>query len=347
MEYRTGGRVRKLRGFVGMVRIEDYDSGIVKPHETTLSGPKTDRLNLLRACKAGFSQIFSLISDPAGAVAEVLGAVTDRPDMEVKDSGGVVHRVWTMSDKAGIDAIVRHMTDQPIYIADGHHRYDTALNYRNERRTAAGSFTGSEGFNYVPMFLARIEDPGLTVLPAHRALFNLTGFDPKRFEEDLNRYFNIERIDFTKKSEPADRKTVLETMAARADHAHVFGMRVKEEHSYYLLTLRNEEDMDTVIPGRSAAYRHLDVSILHHLVIDRLLGIKMETHKLGLNIEYIKDANDAINRVADGSVDIIFLMNPTKVTEVRDVAAAGERMPQKATYFYPKLLSGLVVNVLE
>lgn len=347
MEYRAGGHIRKLRGFIGMVRIEDYDSGIVKPHETTLSGPKTDRLNLLRACKAGFSQIYSLISDPAGAVAGVLGAVTTRPDMEVKDAGDVVHRVWTMTDKAGIDAIVRYMTDQPIYIADGHHRYDTALNYRNERRTAAGSFTGSEGFNYVPMFLARIEDPGLTVLPAHRALFNLTDFDPKRFEEDLNRYFNIERIDFTKKSEPADRKTVLDTMAHRADHAHAFGMRVKGEHSYYLLTLRSEEDMNAVIPGRSAAYRHLDVSILHHLIIDRLLGIKMETHKLGLNIEYIKDADDAVNRVSDGSAEIIFLMNPTKVTEVRDVAAVGERMPQKATYFYPKLLSGLVVNVLE
>ncbi|MHB8845214.1 MAG: DUF1015 domain-containing protein [Nitrospirota bacterium] len=347
MEYRTGGRVRKLRGFIGMVRIEDYDSGIVKPHETTLSGPKTDRLNLLRACKAGFSQIYSLIADPAGTVAGVLGAVTDRPDMEVKDSAGVVHRVWTMTDKAGIDAIVRYMANQPIYIADGHHRYDTALNYRNERRRLAGSFTGSEGFNYVPMFLARIEDPGLTVLPAHRALFNLTDFDPKRFEEDLNRYFNIERIDFTKRSEPADRKTVLDTMAHRADHAHAFGMRVKGEHSYYLLTLRNEQDMDAVIPGRSPAYRHLDVSILHHLIIDRLLGIKMDTHKLGLNIEYIKDADDAVNRVADGSVEIIFLMNPTKVTEVRDVAAVGERMPQKATYFYPKLLSGLVVNVLE
>lgn len=347
MEYRTGGRVRKLRGFIGMVRIEDYDSGIVKPHETTLSGPKTDRLNLLRACKAGFSQIYSLISDPAGTVAGVLGAVADRPDMEVKDSAGVAHRVWTMTDRAGIDAIVRYLADQPIYIADGHHRYDTALNYRNERRKLAGSFTGSEGFNYVPMFLARIEDPGLTVLPAHRALFNLANFDPKRFEEDLNRYFNIERIDFTKKSEPADRKTVLDTMAHRADHAHVFGMRVKGEHSYYLLTLRNEEDMDAVIPGRSPAYRHLDVSILHHLIIDRLLGIKMETHKLGLNIEYIKDADDAVNRVADGSVEIIFLMNPTKVTEVRDVAAVGERMPQKATYFYPKLLSGLVVNVIE
>jgi len=347
MEYKAAGRVRKVRGFICLVRIEDYDSGIVKPHETTLSGPKTDRLNLLRACKAGFSQIYSLISDPQGTVGGVLATAPKRPDMEVTSADGVVHRVWTYTDKAGIDTIVRHMASQPIFIADGHHRYDTALNYRNERRASAGSYTGSEGFNYVPMFLARIEDPGLTVLPAHRALFNLADFQPRKFEEDLNRYFNIERIDFTKKTESADLRTVLETMAGRADHAHVFGMRVRDEHSYYLLSLRNVADMDALIPGKSPAYRQLDVSILHHLIIDRLLGIKMETHKLGLNIEYIKDADEAIKRVAEGCAEVVFLMNPTKVTEVRDVASAGERMPQKATYFYPKLLSGLVVNVID
>ena len=210
-----------------------------------------------------------------------------------------------------------------------------------------GSFTGSEGFNYVPMFLARIEDPGLTVLPAHRALFNLTGFDPKRFEEDLNRYFNIERIDFSKKSEAKDRRTVLDTMTHRADHAHVFGMRVKGEHSYYLLTLRDVKDLDALLPDKSPAYRRLDVSILHHLIIDRLLGIRMETHKLGLNIEYIKEAEEADRRVHDGLADIVFFMNPTKVREVKDVAEAGERMPQKATYFYPKLLTGLVMHKIE
>jgi len=347
MEFGGGRKPRKLRGFICMVRIEDYDSGIVKPHETTLSGPKTDRLNLLRSCKAGFSQIYSLISDETGKIGGILECVPEQPELEVKAGDGVLHRVWTLSDKEAIDEIVRDIQDKPIFIADGHHRYDTALNYRNERRKAAGSFTGSEGFNYVPMFLARIEDPDLVILPAHRALFNLTDFHPKRFEEDLNKFFNIERIDFTKRSEPADRKTILDTMAKRSDHAHVFGMRVKGEHSYYLLTLRNEADMDAIIAGRSPAYRHLDVSILHHLVIDRLLGIKMETHKLGLNIEYIKEADDAVQLVADGTAEIIFLMNPTKVTEVRDVATAGERMPQKATYFYPKLLSGLVVSKID
>ena len=347
MEYRAGKETKKLRGLICLVRIEDYDSGIVKPHETTLSGPKTDRLNLLCATTASFSQIFSLFSDPRNAVGSILAKVSRKPDLEVKSSDGVTHRTWSFDDKSDIEIIVRELADQPIFIADGHHRYDTALNYRNERRKAAGSFTGEEGYNYTAMFLARIEDPGLTVLPAHRALFNLTNFDPRRFEDDLNQYFNIERIDFDKKSEGKDLLTVLDTMAHRADHAHAFGMRVKGEHSYYLLTLRSEADMDALLPAKSPAYRRLDVSILHHLIIDKLLGIRMETHKLGLNIEYIKDAEEADKRVHDGTAELVFFMNPTKVQEVKNVAAAGERMPQKATYFYPKLLTGLVMHKID
>lgn len=347
MDYTAGGKHRKLRGFICLVRIEDYDSGVVKPHETTLSGPKTDRLNLLRACKAGFSQIFSLFSDPEGRIPDILGKVRGKPEREVKNGDGTIHRVWPLTDRNDIDAIMREMADKPFFIADGHHRYDTALNYRNERRKAAASFTGEEPYNFTAMFLARMEDPGLTILPAHRVLFNLNKFQPRQFEEDLNRFFNIERFDFTKKSEATDRRTVLETMAHRSDHAHVFGMRVKGEHSYYLLTLRNEADMDALLPDKSPAYRRLDVSILHHLIIDRLLGIRMETHKLGLNIEYIKDADEADKRVHDGATEIVFFMNPTKVSEVKEVAAAGERMPQKATYFYPKLLTGLVMHKID
>ncbi len=347
MEYKAGKNVKRLRGIICLVRIEDYESGIVKPHETTLSGPKMDRLNLLRACKASFSQIFSLFSDPRGTVAGVLTKVTGKPRMEVKSSDGVMHRVWSLSDSADIALIVHELADKHIYIADGHHRYDTALTYRNERRTAAGSYTGEEDFNFAAMFLARLEDPGLTILPAHRALFNLTDFNARKFEDDLNKYFNIERIDFDTRSESRDLLTVLDTMAHRADHAHVFGIRVKGEHSYYLVTLRNEADMDALLPDKSPAYRRLDVSILHHLVIDRLLGIKMKTHKQGLNIEYIKEAGEADKRIHDNAAEIVFFMNPTKVQEVKAVAAAGERMPQKATYFFPKLLTGLVMHKID
>ena len=297
MEYVAGSLVRKLRGMVCLVRIEDYESGIVKPHETTLSGPKTDRLNLLRTCRTSFSQIFSLFSDPQERVASVLAQPKGKPEMEVKAQDGVTHRVWSLKDRTEIDIIISELRDKPVFIADGHHRYDTALNYRNERRKAEGYPPGDQPYDYVAMYLARLEDPGLTVLPAHRALFNLNNFEPKRFENDLNRYFNIERIDFDKRSQTADLLTVLETMEHRAERSHIFGMRVRGEHSYYLLTLRNEADMDALVPDRSAAYRRLDVSILHHLIIDMLLGIKMETHKLGLNIEYIKDAAEADRRV--------------------------------------------------
>lgn len=347
MEYKADKNVKRLRGVICLVSIEDYNSGIVKPHETTLSGPKTDRLNLLRACKASFSQIFSLFADTRGRVEGVLAKVTGKPEREVESSDGVVHRVWSLNDQNDIEAIVRELEDKPIFIADGHHRYDTALNYRNERRKAAGSYTGEEDFNFVAMFLARLEDPALTIFPAHRALFNLTDFNAQKFEEDLNKYFNIERIDFDARSEPKDLQTVLDTMSHRADHAHVFGMRVRDEHSYYLLTLRSEADMDALLPDKSAAYRRLDVSILHHLIIDRLLGITMKTHKMGLNIEYIKDAEEADKRIHDNAAEIVFFMNPTKVQEVKAVAAADERMPQKATYFYPKLLTGLVMHKIE
>lgn len=347
MDFRSGGRHRKLRGFIGLVKLEDYESGVVKPHETTLSGPKTDRLNLLRACRAHFSQIFSLLPDQEGTIAQVLGSTTGKPELETKSDDGVVHRLWTMSKQEHVDMIVRATAGKNIFIADGHHRYDTALNYRNERRAAAGSASGQEGFDFVPMFLARMEDPALTVLPAHRVLFNLKDFHPRKFENDLQQYFDIERIDFTKRSEAADRSTVLDTMAHRAERSHTFGMRVKGEHCYYLLTLRSESAMDGIVPAKAPAYRRLDVSILHHLIIDRLLGVAVETHKLGLNIEYIKDANEAIGRVESGEAEVLFLMNPTKVREVREVAAAGERMPQKATYFYPKLLTGLVMYKIE
>lgn len=347
MEYRAGASTKKLRGFISLVRLEEYASGIIKPHETTLSGPKTDRLNLLRACKAGFSQIYSLFSDPRNLVADILASVTRKPDQEVKADDNVIHRIWSLSGVHEIEAIVRELADKPLFIADGHHRYDTALNYRNEQRAAAGACTGEEPYNYTAMFLARLEDPGLTIFPAHRALFNLASLEFPHFKEELKRYFSIERIDCAANTEDKDLETIIDTMAHRTDRAHVFGMRIKGEDSYYLLTLRNEADMQALLPDRAPAYQRLDVSILHHLIIDKLLGIKMETHKLGLNIEYIKDAGEAAKRVREGSVDMVFFLNPTKVSEMKDVALAGERMPQKATYFYPKLVTGLVMNKLD
>jgi len=243
--------------------------------------------------------------------------------------------------------LVREMADKSLFIADGHHRYDTSLNYRNERRAIAKTDAGDESYDYVAMFLTRLEDPGITILPAHRILFNLIDFRPQQLMGELKRYFNIERIGFNNQTDAKNLETVLDTMGNRADRAHVFGMRIKGENNYYLLTLRSEADMDALLTDRSPAYRRLDVSILHHLIIDKLLGISIDTHKLGLNIEYIKEAGEAVRRVKRGTSEIVFLMNPTKVGEVKDVASTGERMPQKATYFYPKLVTGLVMRKLD
>jgi uncharacterized protein (DUF1015 family) len=347
MEYKVGKATRKLRGFVCLVKIEDYQSGIIKPHETTLSGPKTDRLKLLRACQANFSQIYALFSDPPGTIAAILADVTRKPDREVLSTDNVVHRIWSLSGINPLEMLVREMADKSLFIADGHHRYDTSLNYRNERRAIAKTDAGEESYDYVAMFLTRLEDPGITILPAHRILFNLIDFRPQQLMGEVKRYFNIERIGFNNQTDAKNLETVLDTMGNRADRAHVFGMRIKGENNYYLLTLRSEADMDALLTDRSPAYRRLDVSILHHLIIDKLLGISIDTHKLGLNIEYIKEAGEAVRRVKKGTSEIVFLMNPTKVGEVKDVASTGERMPQKATYFYPKLVTGLVMRKLD
>ncbi len=347
MEYVAGKIPKRLRGFVCRVKVEDYQEGTIKPHETTLSGPKTDRLNLLRACRFGFSQIYALFSDPQGTITGILADVGGAPMKEVISSDSVIHRIWSVTDTNLVGRIVREMADKHLYIADGHHRYDTALKYRNERREASGTASGEELYDYTAMFLAGLEDPGITILPAHRAVFNLQNFEPHRFIDSLKEYFGIERIDFTGKTETKDMETILDTMKHRAGHAHIFGMRIKGKNSYYLLTLRNESVMDAILSDKSPAYRRLDVSILHHLIIDMLMGIRMDTHKLGRNIEYIKDAREAVDRVSDGSADVVFLMNPTKVEEVKSIALAGECMPQKATYFYPKLVTGLVMHKLD
>lgn len=347
MEYNLDGETKRLRGFIGRVRIEDFSSGIVLPHENTLSGPKADRLNLIRTCRALFSQIYSLYSDPEGRISRVLDNIIMKPEMTVENGNGVTHRVWPLTDKDAIDTIVREMADKPFFIADGHHRYETALEYRNEQRNKAGSTTGAEPYDFVTMYLARLEDPALTILPAHRAVYNLPGFDPEKFEHDLNSYFDLERFDFNQETEPKYRKLILERMADQARTGHVFGMRLKNRSSYYLLTLRNVSDMQEILPDKSPAYRKLDVSILHHLVVERLLGIKMEMQKLGTNIEYIKEADEAVRRAENGTAELVFLMNPTKVSDVKSVAGAGERMPQKATYFYPKLLTGMVMDRIE
>ncbi|GAB6081228.1 DUF1015 domain-containing protein [Desulfuromonas carbonis] len=332
------------KGFMALTRLEDFSSGVVKPHEKTLAGPKTDRLHLTKACSANFSPIFSLYADSCC----VLEALTRElrggaPDIEVRDDDGVIHRLWQVTDPAIISRAQNLLDAKPLFIADGHHRYETALNYRDYMRGQHPGYTGRELFNYVLMYFANMEDQGMQIFPTHRLIFNLNDFRLEPFVESLADSFDIETVPCDPAS-AEERQRIRQLLAAKGAGGHALGLFAGGERCF-LLTLKDEKVMDRFFPEKAPkALKTLDVSILHRLILEGLLGITVEAQEQQLNLKYVKNFDEPFERVLSGEFPLAFLMNPTRMTEVRDVANAGEKMPQKSTYFYPKLLSGLVIN---
>lgn len=338
IRYNVKETERLLRGFICTVRLEEFGTGKVLPHENTLSGPKTDRLNLMRATAANFSQIFSLYSEPEGQIMATLEAGREgTPMTQVTDSAGYLHQLWRVTDQTAIEKVRSILQEKPIFIADGHHRYETALNYCRERGgTVAGG--NEEGYRTVMMFLANMDDDGLTVLPTHRVVKDVAVPPLPKLLENLSDYFIIRKL--------AEGEDAIDELA-EAGAGHHIGMLSGEDGHCYLLTLRDVAVMDRLLGNEaSAAYRHLDVTILQALVLDKVLGITAEKLKEHRFVHFIKNPEDADRAVRRGDYSLAFFLNPTKIGEVRDVAAAGEKMPQKSTYFYPKLLTGLVMNKL-
>jgi uncharacterized protein (DUF1015 family) len=338
-----GSRVVR-KGFMALTRLEDFSSGVVKPHEKTLSGPKTDRFNLTKACGANFSPIFSLYSDPCCVLEALTRKEKERvPELEVLDDDGVSHRLWQVTEPQIIHKAQDLLDNKPLFIADGHHRYETALNYRNYMRERHPDYTGKEPFNYVLMYFANMEDQGMVIFPTHRLLFNLPDFSLPNFLQSLGEYFSIE----TSLLEPADpdaRIQVRKTLQDKGKAAHTLAF-FAGDHKVYYLSLKDEKSMDSLFDPKSPkALRTLDVSILHRLILECLLKITPEAQEQQSNLKYVKNFDEPFERVLNGEAQGAFLMNPTRMSEVRDVANAGEKMPQKSTYFYPKLLTGLVIN---
>jgi len=337
-----GTVVRK--GIMALTRIEDFSSGVVKPHEKTLSGPKTDRLNLTKACGANFSPIFSLYSDPC-CVLEALnrGQKERSPDVEVADDDGVIHRLWQVTDPSIIRKAQDLLDSKPLFIADGHHRYETAINYRNYMREKNPDYTGKELFNYVLMYFANMEDQGMLIFPTHRLLHNLQGFNLSTFLDSLGIYFDVEK-EAIEPSDPEARKKAARVLQEKGNEGHVFGLFAGGNTLYYL-KLKDESVMDRFFDEKAPkALRTLDVSILHRLILEDILGITAEAQELQTNLKYVKNMDEPFSLVESGEMQLAFLLNATRMSEVRDVANAGEKMPQKSTYFYPKLLTGLVIN---
>ncbi len=344
------GQQAERRSFIALGRIESYSAGVIFRHEQTLAKPKADRLDLLRATRAHFGQIFMLYSGDGKVDGLLDSATATSPDIEVTDEYEVVHRVWKISDASVIASVHKQMRDRKLIIADGHHRYETALTYRNERRAAAETGAGlptaydSVMMTFVDMDrrdLDRrdLDKPSLVILPTHRLVFDLPSFSAARFQEDARKFFNLEEVD---PGIDAPRATAILQNAGRAGTALLV---VTAGRSFLLHT---PKAVGTPVFGKlSLRQQGLDVVQLHKCLLEGVLKISEEAIRDQENVTYCREAAEALSQVQSGKAQAAFLMNPAKIEQVRDIAFAGQVLPQKSTDFYPKLLSGLTIYALE
>jgi len=324
--YSINGQEKKLKGIIGAVKIEELGTGMIHPHEMTYSKPKSDRLNIIRFCGANISPIFSLYSSRERLTSTVIEkTVQDKAFIEAKNGDGFKHRLWKISDKTSIETIKKDLSNKNIFIADGHHRYETALDFRNEMKGKGLLKTGTEAFNYVMMLLVNMEDDGLTILPTHR-LAKIR--KDREIEELLKPYFDIKSINFNGSTE---RQAKQEMFRAMQKNKNSLGMFIKNEKTFYVLDYKGT---GTEIDSHETL-KTLDVTILHKLIFEKLLCVEQ--------FEYEMDPELVIDRLNNGSFQAAFFLKPTKVHDVKEVALSGQRMPPKSTFFFPKLLTGMVI----
>jgi uncharacterized protein (DUF1015 family) len=331
------GRDMQRQGFIAICRLEELGKSSVLPHEKTLPKPKEDRLKLLQATHANFSQIFCVYDDAERRIEKPLRHYLQKSEPAVEVTlEGVRNRIWKISDGEEISAIQQFMSMQKVLVADGHHRYETALEFRNIMMKNNPNHTGDEPYNFIMMYFTNLRDKGLTILPTHRILRNMPMFNAKSFLQQLSLYFLV------------DKQTNLEELMStlKRKRQFAFGLILAEEPRYHLFSLMSESHLKSLVPSKiPRVLRKLDVTILHAVVFEKILGIPTESQKQYL--DYVKDAREAENVVSKGVAQAAFLMNPTPLDQVRDAAETGHTMPQKSTYFYPKLLSGLVMHSLD
>ena len=343
------GERRTRKGFIALGRIEDYSSGVIFRHEQTLAGPKADRLELLRHTRTHTGQLFMLYTDRARRIDALLDRASQaKPAGEVRDEYGVVHRLWPITEAETVATIVHEMEEKKLVIADGHHRYETALAYRDEcRARAGGNADRNAPYERVMMTLFNTEGEGLTILPTHRVIAGLADFSFDRFREDLQPVFEWHAYRF---SGAEERERVwkrfrcdLEESGKSRAAIGVFAGGA----AFHLFLLRKGADLGALLPGVSLAQRGLDVVLLHKLMLERGLGITADAVTRERNLSYEREAALAIAAVESGRAQLCCLLNSMPVSRVAEIALAGEVLPQKSTDFYPKLLSGMTLYRLE
>jgi len=331
------GAEAERRGFIALGRVDDYDNKVVYRHEQTLTGPKADRLNLTRATDAYCELLFMLYDDPQDEVGKVL-AQSGPPTVELRDEYGVLHRMWKVSDPATVAAAKAKMADKKLIIADGHHRYETALNFRNEMRAKSGAHDPEAPYERVMIAFVNMDAPGLVILPTHRVVFGLEGFNIFAKAAQVMQYFDIQDLGTVTDVQDAVRRL----REAGKDRTALLAVTAQNA---FLLRSRDNSHV-AALQGLSDKQRALDVVQLHKLLLEEIIGMSEEDIRAQKHLRYIRDAEEAVNEVRTGTAQIAFLMNPVRMEEVRDIAFAGDVLPQKSTDFYPKMLSGLTIYSL-
>lgn len=343
----TGDR-RVRRGIQALVKLREFSEGVILPHERTLSGPKADRLELMKAVQAHLSPIFILFPDERNEVMSSVAALLSTPPTATAEAASATHRAWRITDPKVIAALSQQLASRKGYIADGHHRYETALHFRALARQA-GKATDGTPLDYIPAFLCGMSDPGLVIFPTHRLVHSME-IDPKSFARDLSAFFETEVVaqGSGQLPGPDELRGALKRLAEKGTQALSFLLYGRGAFPTMLLSLRKDAPLHEVktLPSLKAL-RTLDVTILHSIVFEHILGMSREGQEKQLNLKYEKDAAKALARVESGEVQLAFLLNPTKMEQVREVAEAGEVMPQKSTYFFPKIVDGLGLQLLN
>lgn len=331
------------RGFFAVRRIEEFSGGKIKPHEKTLAGPKADRLSMMRATGANLSPVFSLYADSGHEIDAALERLTQTtPHFDFVTADGERHQLWKATNAEVFDCVEKRLADEPLFIADGHHRYETALNYRRELIAKHGELPENAAANFVLMYFSNLKDPGLAIFPIHRALKGLKGFSREAFLKRLRADFEIKDVAV----DQIDKN--LARLGENAHDRHAFWLVTPDPRQSYLIEMERKNWLASQI-ARSLpeSLATLDVTVLHRLVFGKILGLSEESQARQENIVYIKSTHEAIDETLSGRTDLTFILNPTPIESVKAVALAGESMPQKSTYFYPKILSGLVVHSVQ
>ncbi len=333
------------RGFVAAVRLADFSEKIILPHERTLKGPKIDRLKLWKATMSHVSQVFGMYSDPSGETDRLFATQeSETPFLDGVTDDGTRHRIWRVFDREVIGELARLMAPLKLYIADGHHRYETMLALRNHlREQAGGQLASKSAGEFGTLFVANMDDTGLVVLPTHRLIHGVADFSSSRLIDSLDKYFEVRELKGGASNADALRRAIDEQSGGQPS----FGIVFPGQPDAWVASLNAGVDLAAAGVTGSPPVQRLDVTLLHTLVLENILGIDRAAQEAKTNIRYIKDTGQALQRAAAGEGQVCFIMGSPKLSQIRAVSDAGDVMPQKSTFFYPKIASGIVFHPID